>query len=272
MSMRKVHTILVVLCSLVFVGGVMYGQEGASSSAAGSFSIGEPAQVSVGTFVIEKGARLALEIVREAPCTCLCDPVWVTELSLVDSAGKTIQKEAYSPSVDTMEWLGRVSFVDDEKPLSEGPYTIFVQMNIGEFSACVEVVTPERMSQMGRFSASASVCGLELRVYRLVTVEDAGARLVLRQGDRLMVELAGNATTGFQWENVLLPEFAVLQESEKVEYRPKPHPKEMVGFGGTFLFRYEAVAAGSQSFRFVYHQPWESVKPEEVFEFTVHVS
>jgi predicted secreted protein len=251
----------------------MYGQKSTSNSAAGSFSTGEPAQVSVGTFVIEKGARLALEIMRAAPCTCLCGPVWVTDLSLVDGEGKTIQKEPYSPSVDTVEWLGRVSFVDNNaKALPEGQYTVFVQTNIGEFSACVEVVVPERMSQLGRFSASAAVCGLELLVYRLATVEDAGARLMLRQSDRLMVELVGNATTGFQRENVLIPEFAVLEESEEAEYRPKPHPKEMVGFGGTFMFCYQAVAAGSQSFRFVYHRPWELVEPEEVVEFTVYVS
>ncbi len=251
----------------------MSGQVSASSSASSSFSTGEPARVSVGTFVIEKGARLALEIVREEPCTCLCDPVWVTGLSLVDGSGEMIQSEAYNPAVDTVEWLGRVAFVNDnEEPLSEGSYIVFVQTSIGEFSACVEVVASQRMPQTGRFSASASVCGLGLRVYRLVTNEDDGARLALRQGDRLMVALAGNATTGFQWKNVLLDEFAVLRETEEAEYRAKPYPKEMVGFGGTFLFRYEAVAPGSQSFRFVYHRPWESVEPEEVVEFSVHVS
>jgi len=192
----------------------MNGQMSVSSSASSSFSTGEPARVSVGTFVIEKGARLAVEIVREEPCTCLCDPVRVTGLSLVNSAGETIQSEAYDPPVDTVEWLGRVAFVnDEEEPLPEGPYTVFVQTSIGEFSACVEVVESERMPQMGRFSASASVCGLGLRVYRLVTNEDDGARLALRLGDRLMVALAGNATTGFQWENVLFYEFAVLRET-----------------------------------------------------------
>ena len=273
MATKGLRIFSVVLCSLVFAGGAMNGQVSASSSASSSFSAGETATASVGTFVIEKGARLALEIVREEPCTCLCDPVWVTGLSLVDGSGETIRSEAYTPAVDTVEWLGRVAFVnDEEEPLSEGPYTVLVQTSIGEFSACVEVVESERMSQMGRFSASASVCGLELRVYRLVTEEDDGARLALRRGDRLMVALVGNATTGFQWENTLLYEYAVLRETEEAEYRAKSHPKEMVGFGGTFIFRYEAVAPGSQSFRFVYHRPWESVEPEEVVEFSVRVS
>lgn len=273
MAMKELRILLVVLCGIVFAGGAMNGQVSASSSASSSFSTGEPARVSVGKFVIEKGARLALEIVRDGPCTCLCDPVWATGLSLVDGSGETIRSEAYTPSVDTVEWLGRVAFVnDEEETLPEGVYTVVVQTSIGEFSACVEVVASQRIPQMGRFSASASVCGLSLRVYRLVTNEDDGARLALRQGDQLMVALAGNATTGFQWENVLLYEVAVLREIEEAEYRAKPHPKEMVGFGGTFLFRYEAIAPGSQLFRFIYHRPWESVEPEEVVEFSVRVS
>jgi len=273
MAMKRLRILSVVLCGLVVAGGAMNGQVSVSSSASSSFSTEEPAMVSVGTFVIEKGARLAFEIVRQEPCTCLCDPVWVTGLSLVDGSGETIRDEAYDPSVDTVEWLGRVAFVDDaEEPLSEGLYTVSIQTSIGEFSACVEVVASQRMARMGRFSASASVCGLELRVYRLLTDEDDGASLTLRQGDRLMVALAGNATTGFEWANTLLVEYAVLRETEQMEYRAKPHPAEMVGFGGTFLFRYEAIAQGSQAFRFVYRRPWESVQPKEIVEFSVHVS
>ena len=138
-------------------------------------------------------------------------------------------------------------------------------------SAHVEIVPSQQMAQTGRFSASASVCGLELRVYRLIAEEDAGASVALRQGDRLMVALAGNATTGFQWENVLLYEYAVLRETQEMEYREEPHPETMVGSGGTFLFRYEAIDVGPQSFRFAYHRPWESVEPEQVVEFTATV-
>ena len=155
--------------------------------------------------------------------------------------------------------------------MPEGPYSILVETTAGAFSASVEVVPTQQMAQSGRFSASASVCGLELRVYRLITEEDAGANVALRRGDRLMVALAGNATTGFQWENALLYEYAVLRETEEAEYRAKPYPQEMVGFGGTFLFRYGAVDVGPQAFRFVYHRPWESVEPVQVVEFTATV-
>jgi predicted secreted protein len=45
----------------------------------------------------------------------------------------------------------------------------------------------------------------------------------------------------------------------------------MVGSGGTFLFRYEAIDVGPQSFRFVHHCPWESVEPAQVIEFDATV-
>jgi len=272
MTMRKSGVFGIALCGLVFLSGAMSGQTSASGSSAQTGSMGAEVRVSVGVFVVESGARLALEIVRDDPCTCLCDPVHVTGLSLLDGSGETVQSEIYEPSIDTAEWLGRVALVDDDGVvLPEGPYSVLVETTAGAFSASVEIVPTHQMAQSGRFSASASVCGLELRVYRLITEEDAGASVALRQGDRLMVALAGNATTGFQWENVLLYEYAVLPETQEMEYREEPHPETMVGSGGTFLFRYEAVAPGAQSFRFVYHRPWESVEPAQVVEFTAIV-
>ena len=86
-----------------------------------------------------------------------------------------------------------------------------------------------------------------------------------------MVALEGNPTTGFRWESVLFHEYALLQETQEMEYREQPHSEGMVGVGGEFLFRYEAVDVGQQAFRYVYHQPWAADEPEAVIEFTVTV-
>ncbi len=272
MMTRRSAVFWTVLTGLLVVGGAVCGQASASSSSSAGSTNAE-LRVSIGVFVVESGASLSLEIVRDDPCTCLCDPVHVTELSLLDGSGGTLRSESYDPPVDTVEWLGRLSLVDRAagEPLPEGSYTVLIVTTVGAFSARVDIVPPQRMAQSGRFSASASVCGLELRVYRLITEEDAGANVALRRGDRLMVALAGNATTGFQWENALLYEYAVLRETEEMEYRAEPHPQTTVGSGGTFLFRYEAVDVGPQAFRFIYHRPWESVEPEQVVEFTATV-
>jgi predicted secreted protein len=262
-----------VLIGLSLGGGAMGGQASASPSSSEAGPTGAEVQLSVGVFVVESGAQLALEIVREDPCVCLCDSVRVTGLSLLDGSGETVRSQGYDPAVEALEWLGRVPLVAGAggEPLPEGPYTICVTSTAGTFSADVEVVAPQQMARAGRLSASASACGLELRLYRLITEEDDGADVALRQGDRLMVALAGNATTGFQWEDPLPNEGGVLQQTEEPEYRPEPHPETTVGYGGTFLFRYEAVAPGIQAFRFVYRRPWESVEPERVIEFSTTV-
>lgn len=78
--------------------------------------------------------------------------------------------------------------------LRKGPYTLCIATSAGEFSADVRVVALQEIACSWRFSANASIFGLELRVYRLIIEEDAGANAALRRGDRLMVALAGNAT------------------------------------------------------------------------------
>jgi len=270
---KKSCTVWILLCSLILLGGLVAGQSSSSSSASASASMDGDVQLSVGVFVVEQGSTLALEIVRDDPCTCLCDPIHVMALSLLDKSETEVWNETYDPPVDAVEWLGRLSLAGEESvtSLPLGSYKVVVETTAGRFSADLRIVPASEMMAFGRFSASASICGLELRVYRLITQQDAGASIGLRQGDRLMVALAGNATTGFEWSNSLLYEYAVLRETEEPEYRPVPYPKDMVGFGGTFLFRYEAIDAGPQAFRFIYHRPWESVQPEQVVEFDVTV-
>jgi len=230
-------------------------------------------RMSVGTFVVESGASLAVEIVRNEASNGLVEPVLATALVLLGGESTELRRDAYDEPIDIAEWLGRISLADGEsgEPLPEGRYVVRVETSVGVFSANAEIVSTSVMAGIGPFSVHASVCGLELRVYRLINQEDDGAQIALRKGDRVMVALAGNATTGFQWENAILYEYAVLRETEDAEYRAKPQPQEMVGYGGEFLFRYEAIDVGPQAFRFIYHRPWESVQPAEVVEFTATV-
>lgn len=243
------------------------------ASAQASASSDHGVEVSTGTFVIERGARLAVEIVRDDPCVCLCGLIHVEALALLDGTGRRIREESFGDEVALSGWLGRVSLVDGESgdPLPIGAYTVRVVTSVGVFSAQLEVVTPSALAGRARSSVRASICGLELRLSRLITQEDDGASISLRVDDRLLIALEGNATTGYQWENVVYPEYAMLQETHEMEYRQWPHPEGMVGVGGEFLFRYEAVDVGQQTFRFIYHQPWNPDEAAEILEFDVTV-
>jgi inhibitor of cysteine peptidase len=269
---RSICILLVVVCG-VFAVALPADQASPHVSAQASASVGDGVEVSAGTFVVERGARVAVEIVRDDPCVCLCVPIDVRELVLLDAVGMEIYGERYDEGVDRADWLGRISLIDpdDGELLPEGSYTVRVETSVGRFSARIDIVSSSMMTDPRRSSASASACGLALRLYRLIVQEDHGAAVSLRVGDRLMVALTGNSTTGYQWENALLYEYAVLRETQSAEYRASTHPEGMVGVGGEFLFRYEAADVGPQAFRFIYHQPWASVQPAAVVEFDVTV-
>ncbi|MGD9676549.1 MAG: protease inhibitor I42 family protein [Candidatus Bipolaricaulia bacterium] len=241
-----------------------------SRSSANASSIRGSAEVRLGGFVFAAGARLALEIVYEGGADCFSDGVLVERLRLVGEGGAVQFEEEYTPAIDAAAWIGRVGLVDASGlPLPAARYEVVITTSVGPFVAEVEVVETTSLQRLGRYSASASVCGYALHVYRLVSESDEGASLALRVGDRVMVELEGNATTGYSWTNTMEVEYVVLRETREPEYRPA---SDLLGASGLFLFRYVAVDIGPQTFRFIYQRPWESVAPLKTVQFSVSVS
>jgi predicted secreted protein len=257
--------VMVLLSSVI---GLSTWAQSSSSSASSSVSGSGPAEVRIGGLVFEMGSRVAVEIVREGESTCF-PSVSIERLQVLDGADAILRVEEFVPAIDAADWLGRVHLTDSEgAPLEAGSYRIVVTTNVGSFTAEIEVAETAQLYGLGRYSAAASVCGLSLRVYRLIAEQDDGVNATLRIGDRLLVALEGNPTTGYEWANVFFYEFAVLRESQEPEYRAE---SDLIGGGGVFLFRHVAVATGPQSFRYVYQRPWESGEPLEVVEFSVDV-
>lgn len=77
-----------------------------------------------------------------------------------------------------------------------------------------------------------------------------GKSISLQRGDRLVVSLAGNATTGYAWKlqsvdrKILRP---ILDT-----YVPSPHPAGIVGSGGVYRLGFRALAKGTTTLRLVY--------------------
>ncbi|MEW5825517.1 MAG: protease inhibitor I42 family protein, partial [Candidatus Bipolaricaulota bacterium] len=188
-------------------------------------------------------------------------------LTLAAATGETVFELDFAPEVDVTNWLGAFALRDIAGgALPLGAYEARVETSVGRLVAAIDVVPPGALR--GRSVSEATSCGVTLRAYRLVSEADTGERIELRVGDRLMVILSGNPTTGYVWENVLTYEYAVLRETEELGFRSD---SEALGSGGFFVFRYTAIDLGPQGFRFEYHRPWESVQPLEVVEFSVDV-
>jgi predicted secreted protein len=98
---------------------------------------------------------------------------------------------------------------------------------------------------------------------------DAGTVQSLRIGDRLLIQLAGNPTTGYAWirtgptdltDGILIP----IDEGTCTV----PDQCSAVGIGGDFLFEYTAASAGTVTLSYVYQRPWED---DPIDEFSVIV-
>jgi inhibitor of cysteine peptidase len=106
---------------------------------------------------------------------------------------------------------------------------------------------------------------------KVLTKADSGSTLEVTVGTTIEVQLQGNPTTGYGWRTAKLDGDAVKQMG-KPKYQVRPHRPGMVGVGGTYTFRFEAVKAGTTALELHYLRPWEKDKPPaESFAFKVRV-
>ncbi len=101
-----------------------------------------------------------------------------------------------------------------------------------------------------------------------LTEEDSGSTIQLREGERIIVKLPGNLTTGYSWE-VEQMEAALLAQVGEREY---DRDSKLIGAGEINTFTFEATGQGQSLLRLIYHRPFEpDAAPEKVFELTVVV-
>ncbi len=87
------------------------------------------------------------------------------------------------------------------------------------------------------------------------------ARIGVKAGDRFVVELAANPTTGYQWQPAFDP--AAL----KLVGRDFSLAGAAMGGGGVEHFRFESLAAGTSQLSFAYQRSWEpGVRDQAQFE------
>ena len=251
---------LVLVClSLVAATGLVVSSSAPSSAV----------DVRVDGFAFEPGSGVALELVPTDGAACFSSNLFVEQVELSDALGNLVTVVPYDKTISASDWLGVVMLrASDGSDLPAGTYDIRVVTSEGTFTVGLTVVPRARFADLDRFVAGVPACNMALRVYRVLTVLDEAATVTLRDGDRLMVLLAGNPTTGYSWSNALSNDAAAVHESQEAEYRAS---SSLIGAGGFFLFRYWAVDQGVQNFRFVYERPWESVEPISTLSFSVEV-
>jgi inhibitor of cysteine peptidase len=96
-----------------------------------------------------------------------------------------------------------------------------------------------------------------------------GSQVELAVGERLVVRLDGNPSTGYTWE-VQEGAGTVLAQIGEAEFEGSDPALD--GSGGTLTLTFEAARAGTTTLVLVYHRPWEAdVEPVDTFTVTVTV-
>lgn len=104
-----------------------------------------------------------------------------------------------------------------------------------------------------------------------LTEADNGTVVSASVGSTLTVTLAGNPTTGYEWE-VSEVDANVLAPAGEPQYVSDAAPEGVVGVGGTYTFTFAAVAPGDTTLSLVYRRPFEPDDTPPVETFVVNVS
>jgi inhibitor of cysteine peptidase len=106
-----------------------------------------------------------------------------------------------------------------------------------------------------------------------ITIDEAsdGKTIAASVGQRIVIRLKGNPTTGYSW---IITKFEgdALGKQPQVQYVPDEVKDRRVGVGGTFVVQMQAAKAGSVSIAMQYARPWEkNTPPIQTFSVTIEV-
>jgi inhibitor of cysteine peptidase len=102
-----------------------------------------------------------------------------------------------------------------------------------------------------------------------LTVADNNGQLEVKVGDKIIIELEGNPSTGYAWEAKDLDASMFQQIGDPVFKSSNP---ELVGSGGTITLTFKVLKTGTGTLNLVYHRPWETgVEPINTYTTTITV-
>ena len=115
---------------------------------------------------------------------------------------------------------------------------------------------------------ACEVCGAATNDFPQAEISEPESARVYTEDGVLVIALAGNPTTGYEWSCAATGECLVGGDCEYIQ---NPADEEMVGVGGVFVFRFTPKSAGRETLRFAYARCWEK-EPIQSIEYVVTVS
>ena len=108
----------------------------------------------------------------------------------------------------------------------------------------------------GSFAACSSPdVEITVNYAELLVNKKLNQEVEVKTGDLISVVLGHNPATGYEWEEPVIADTAIIQQKGKPVYIP---PKERVpGAGGNQAWEYTALQAGTSNITMKYSQPWD---------------
>jgi inhibitor of cysteine peptidase len=104
-----------------------------------------------------------------------------------------------------------------------------------------------------------------------LTASNNGAMVDASVNQILNITLDSNVTTGFKWNLVTEPDAKILKFVSSEYVPPAPSSTPRVGAGGTEVWKFQAVGAGSTTFKLAYFRPFDPKDVAKEFSVTVAV-
>ncbi len=116
-----------------------------------------------------------------------------------------------------------------------------------------------------------SGCGLCGSTITLEKQND-GNLVKTRVGDRIVLRLPANPTTGFDWV-ITEGGSPVIEQVGKMVFEPDTAPPGTSGTGGTDIWKFDAETAGTTTLKLEYRQPFapETEPPADTFSVEILV-
>jgi inhibitor of cysteine peptidase len=100
-----------------------------------------------------------------------------------------------------------------------------------------------------------------------VEIRENGANVTASPGDRIVVRVTENATTGYQWVTEDVPDLLELESSDLIAPRDA-----RLGAGGERRVVFRARQGGQAKIRLTLRRPWEAEKAADRFEAVVTIT
>ncbi|HUT59766.1 MAG TPA: protease inhibitor I42 family protein [Phycisphaerae bacterium] len=105
----------------------------------------------------------------------------------------------------------------------------------------------------------------------VVTQDSSGKTVTLTTGQKLIIRLKANPSTGYSWTGPTIGGKAVMQEG-RVRLSQDPAAAGRLGAGGAAELTLKAISPGKATVKLEYRRPWEKDKPAaRTFSLTVEV-